>query len=72
MSGKEICDLKIKYKKRKKAWEQSLYYFIRYGSYGTPYKCKYCGKYHLTSKHAQPPAPQFIREFNQWYGAQVL
>lgn len=73
MTGKDICRQKKSYPKRKKAWMASLYYFTQLGHYQTPYKCKYCLKFHLTAKAAQPtPSQEFIEGFNKWYGKEVL
>lgn len=73
MTQKEICRSKIVFRKRKKAWDHSLRYFIRTGRYNTPYKCKVCLYFHLTSKKAQPtPSKEFINSFNEWFGSPIL
>lgn len=67
------CKSKIGYKTRHSAWESSLYYFKTLGTYGTPYKCRHCKKFHLTAKYATPiPSKQFISGFNKWFGIEVL
>lgn len=64
---------KLSHQTRKKAWNYSLYLFTQHGFYGTPYKCKLCKRFHLTSKYAQfNPSRDFIQGFNDWYGEQIL
>jgi hypothetical protein len=64
---------KVAYKSRQKAWTASVYMFTQHGWYNTPYRCKYCQKFHLTNKSAQPqPSKEFIERFNNWYGSEVL
>ena len=67
------CRSKIRYKTRQRAWQGSLFYFKKLGTYATPYKCKNCKKFHLTGKNAQPtPSKEFINEFNKWFGSEAI
>lgn len=70
----KACTSKKRYKTRANAWKNSAYFFTRFGNYNTPYKCKYCKKFHLTSKSWKPvqASKTFIREFNKWFGSQAL
>jgi len=59
------------YATRKKAWKASLEFFITRGWRGTPYKCPYCTKFHLTHHFVEFPKKQ-KEDFNKWFGAEVL
>ena len=73
LTSKQVCSSKIRYRTKVSAWSSAVYFYTQYGKYMTPYHCGICTKFHLTGKKANPiPSPQFVREFNQWYGAQIL
>ena len=57
---------KVTYRTRKMAWEASLTYFIRLGTFAGVYKCKYCKKYHLSKKVRTAP-PSIIKRFDKWF-----
>ncbi len=63
---------KRSYKTRARAWKFCLYYFTQYGFRNTPYKCKYCKLYHLTTHNNSVPSREFIEGFNKWYGSKIL
>lgn len=72
--GSYICQTKLRYRTRKKAWENALHFFITYGTLQRAYKCNFCEKFHLSSKHVETEhlPPEFKTRFNIWYGAEVL
>lgn len=69
----EVCESKKVYQNLDDAWSFSGGIFRKYGHYNTPYKCKVCKKYHLTSKRPDvPPSKKFKKRFNKWFGSPVL
>lgn len=72
--GYFICKAKRRYLTRRKAWKAALYFYIHFGHAQHPYKCAYCKKYHLTSKHVTEDglAPEFKEGFNEWFGAPIF
>lgn len=67
------CKSKVRYKTKKIAWQNALYYFKTLGTYATPYKCFKCKKFHLTARFAQPiPSKEFIKDFNKWFGLKIF
>lgn len=42
---------KVIYRSRKTAWKWAIYYKRVIGTESCAYKCRLCGKFHLTTKH---------------------
>lgn len=70
--------LKVSYLSKKKAWNSSLYFFIKKGTFSSVYKCHKGKHFHLTAKRSQKSEhndnlpPEFIIGFNKWYGKEIL
>jgi hypothetical protein len=65
--GYYTCLNKIQYKTLRSAWKASFYYFTTRGNYHTPYSCRYCKKFHLTSKIFLPTSEEFIKNLANWF-----
>ena len=67
------CKSKIRYSTKKSAWESSVYFFKKRGTYSSPYRWFICKKFHLTSSKANPVmSKEFINNFNEWFGVKIL
>lgn len=69
VKGRRVCASKLVYLTRDSAWKQSAYYFTEHGFINHPYKCKYCGNFHLTAKYNVIPGISdiFIRCLANWF-----
>ncbi len=65
---KRICNKKVQYNTKNQAVRASVYFFTKFGNYGSPYECKYCRYFHLTSKYPTQATNKFIDELAEWFG----
>lgn len=72
MTGKQVCQAKKFYRNENSAWDVAFFFYSKFGTYGTPYLCNHCSRYHLTSKYPSLPSPQFMRKMNKWFGIDIF
>lgn len=70
---KRKCRTKACFRTIKDGWDFSLSIFIEKGHYLSPYDCKWCDYFHMTSQVKIGNLPQHWKDgFNKWFGLTVV
>lgn len=59
--GRKTCESKRKFMWKEQAWSFALNCNRIKGMTLSPYKCQYCGHYHLTSKYKTQSPPKHLK-----------
>lgn len=67
MTTQENCDRhKLEYKTERKAWLRAFKLYLKHGLDLSPWKCGWCGQWHLT-KQVKPIPEDIVEELKRKY-----